>query len=134
MLKIISASYLIALILLSLIPLSGISPPGNSDKIAHFIAYCGLAVFVYFIARSFNMRLYLFLSVIALGILLEGLQIVIPGRSFSYFDILANALGAVFGFGLSLMFLASKETPSFGGCGSPQTTVPVKHSDEAERG
>jgi len=132
MLKIISVFYLIALILLSLIPLSGISPPGNSDKIAHFIAYGGLAVFAYFIARSFNMRLYLFLSVIALGVLLECLQIVVPGRSFSYLDILANALGATFGFGLSRMFLASKETPSFGGCGSPQTTVPVKHSKENE--
>ncbi len=133
MLKLISASYLIALILLSLIPVSGIEAPGNSDKIAHFIAYCGLGIFAYFIARSFNMRFYLFVLVIAIGVLLEGMQLVIPGRSFSYLDILANASGTLFGFGLSWMFKASTETPRFGGCGSPRTTVPVKHREEKER-
>ncbi len=132
MLKIISFIYLIALILSSLVPFSGIDAPGNSDKIAHFIAYCGLAVFAYFVARSFNTRLYLFLSILALGILLEFLQLPIPGRSFSYFDMLANVSGAIFGFGLSWMFRESKETPRYGGCGSPHTTVPVKHTEEKE--
>jgi len=133
MLKIISFIYLIALVLLSLIPLSGIEAPGNSDKIAHFISYGGLAVLAYFIARSFNTRFYLFISVIVLGILLEFLQLVIPGRSFSYLDILANISGTLFGFGLSWMFRASREQPRYGGCGSPHTTVPVKHSEEEGR-
>lgn len=130
MLKIISFIYLIAVILLSLLPLSGIDAPDNSDKIAHFTAYSGLGAFAYFIARSFKTRLFLFVFVIVLGVLLEGLQMAIPGRGFSYFDIVANAAGAIFGFGMSWMFRTSKETPSFGGCGSPQTTVPVKHTEE----
>lgn len=132
MLKIISLIYFLAVVILSLIPLSGIEAPDNSDKIAHFIAYSGLGVFAYFIARSFNTRLYLFVFVIALGVLLETLQLAIPGRGFSYFDLLANTLGTIFGFCLSWMFRASKEIPSFGGCGSPNTTVPIKHAEEKE--
>ena len=130
MLKIISSVYLIALIILSLVPLSSIESPGNTDKIAHFIAYLILSVLVYFISGSLKQKVYLFISVIVIGIVLESIQNLIPGRSFSYFDMLGNVAGAVFGYLLSWMLLASRETPRYGGCGSPQTTVPVKHTDE----
>ena len=130
MLKIISSIYLLALIILSLVPLSGIESPGNSDKIAHFIAYAVLSVMAYFAAGSFKQRAYLLLSLIALGIILEALQLVIPGRNFDYFDMLANIAGAISGFCISWMIRASREQPRYGGCGSPHTTVPVKHVDE----
>ena len=130
MLKIISSIYLVALIIVSLVPLSGVQSPGNTDKIAHFVAYAVLGVLAYFTAGSFRKRVYLFISVIALGIVLESVQYLIPGRSFSYYDMAANMAGAVFGYGISWMFIASRETPRYGGCGSPQTTVPVKHVDE----
>ena len=130
MLKIISSIYLVVLLILSLYPLSGVDSAGHSDKIAHFVAYTILSALAYFLSSSNKNRLYLLGSVILLGILLEALQLLIPGRNFSYLDMAANIGGALFGFGLSMMVLKSREQPRFGGCGSPYTTVPVKHAEE----
>lgn len=129
-LKLLSLIYLLALIVLSMVPLSGVESPGNTDKIAHFIVYAILGAMAYFISGSFKQRIYLFLSIIALGAVLELVQYLIPGRSFSYLDMAANLAGTLFGFGISWMFKLSKQTPSFGGCGSPQTTVPVKNLED----
>lgn len=130
MLKIVSGAYIIVVIVLSLVPVSSTIGAGYSDKIAHFIAYGGMGVLAYFGTDSLRKRSYLFLSIIALGVLMEGLQFYIPGRSASYLDILANAGGALFGFGISLMFTMSMESPRFGGCGSPRTTVVVRHGED----
>ena len=130
MLKIISGAYVVVVIFLSLVPVSSVISAGYSDKIAHFIAYGGMGVLAYFGTDSFKKRIYLFVSIITLGALMECLQYYIPGRSASYFDILANAAGALFGFAISRMFTMSTESPNFGGCGSPRTTVSVKHGEE----
>ena len=132
MLKWISCAYVLIIVLLSLLPISGNDSLGYADKIAHFFIYAVMGVLAYFITGSFKTRVYLFFAIIALGVLLEFLQIVIPERDFSYLDIVANAAGTMFGFGLSWMYCVSRQTPSFGGCGSPQTTVPVKHRKESE--
>ena len=130
MLRIISFIYLLALIIVSLMPFSGTESIGNSDKIAHFIVYALLGILGYHSSKSFKQGIYFFLSIITLGVVLELVQFIIPGREFSYLDIAANTAGAVFGFFVSWMFKTSRETPSFGGCGSPQTTVPVKNVEK----
>lgn len=132
MLKIITSLYIVALIVLSLFPLLGMEAGGNSDKIAHFIAYTVLSVLFYFSSSNSKKRIYLLLFVIAIGVILEALQLLVPGRNFSYYDLLANIAGGFLGFGISWMLLQSTERPSYGGCGSPNTTVTVKQCEETE--
>ncbi len=68
----------------------------NIDKLAHFIVYM---IFAYLFMKMFNEKQYIqklkLLSVLAFVIPIfdELHQIPIPGRSFSYFDILADFLG-----------------------------------------
>lgn len=130
MLRIISFIYLVAIIIVSLIPFTGTESVGHSDKIAHFIVYALLGILGYYISGSFKQRIYFFLSIISLGVVLELVQFLIPTREFSYLDIAANFTGTVFGFLVSWMIRTSRESPNFGGCGSPHTTVPVKHVEK----
>ena len=130
MLKLISAAYVIVVIILSLVPESGAVSSGWADKIAHFTAYGGMGVLAYFLTGSLKKRFYLFIAIIALGVLMEFLQHYIPGRGASYLDIASNIAGALSGFAISHMYTISREPPSFGGCGSPRTTVPIKHEKE----
>lgn len=68
MLRIISFIYLVALIILSLLPFSGTESAGHSDKIAHFIVYALLGILGYYVSRSFKQRIYFFVSIIALAL------------------------------------------------------------------
>ncbi len=72
----------------------------ESDKIAHFIAYLWLAVLP-FMAFSHPAAWRGALLMVPLGIVLEFAQMVVPGRFFSFGDMLANALGIVAGIWLS---------------------------------
>jgi len=72
----------------------------ESDKIAHFIAYLWLAVLP-FIAFSPPAALRRALLMVPLGIVLEFAQTVVPGRFFSFGDMLANFLGVVLGIWIS---------------------------------
>lgn len=68
----------------------------NIDKLAHFIVYM---IFAYLFMKMFEQDQYIqklkLLSILAVIIPIfdELHQIPIPGRSFSYFDILADFLG-----------------------------------------
>lgn len=68
----------------------------NIDKLAHFIVYL---IFAYLFMKMFNEKQYIqklkLLSILAVLVPIfdELHQIPIPGRSFSYFDILADFLG-----------------------------------------
>lgn len=68
----------------------------NIDKLAHFIVYM---IFAYLFMKMFDTKQYIhklkLLSVLAIIIPIfdELHQIPIPGRSFSYYDILADFLG-----------------------------------------
>lgn len=68
----------------------------NIDKLAHFIVYL---IFAFLFMKMFDENQYTqklkILSVLAviIPILDESHQILIPGRSFSYYDILADFLG-----------------------------------------
>ncbi len=75
-----------------------------NDKIGHFIAYSILSLNTYLVF-GFNpiKRGLFFLSVLmGMGIILEILQKLIPGRECSFFDIIANSVGI--GLGIALYF------------------------------
>ncbi|QJT08310.1 VanZ family protein [Oceanidesulfovibrio marinus] len=85
---------------LSLLP--NASPPSSipdSDKIAHFIAYSWLSGLAY-MAWPRNRAWTRAWIALGLGIALEFCQMLVPQRSFSVFDMLANASGVAFGWWL----------------------------------
>lgn len=95
---------------LSLSPSTGVSV-GN-DKVGHFIAYAVLMLnggFIALIARQAPHRLkrklwfYLGFSV-AFGMFMEVGQSYVPGRDTSFYDLLANIFGALFGFLLTNIY------------------------------
>ena len=97
MLKLIFIAYTLLVITLSLIPTAIGGSVMYADKLAHFIAYGGMGFLAYISVGSVNKRVYLFLLVISLGVVLEFFQLYIPGRSASFLDIMANTLGAISG-------------------------------------
>lgn len=73
-----------------------------NDKFLHFIAYFGLGLLG---GTGWPARRSVLLIVMPLfGLALEGVQGgMVPGRSFDWYDGLANALGALAGVGLSVL-------------------------------
>jgi len=94
------AFYIWAVILFTLTSIPKLQTPIddslNIDKLAHFIVYL---IFAFLFMKMFDENQYIqklkILSVLAviIPILDESHQILIPGRSFSYYDILADFLG-----------------------------------------
>ena len=68
----------------------------NIDKLAHFVVYM---IFAYLFMKMFDTKQYiqklklLYILAVIIPIFDELHQIPIPGRSFSYYDILADFLG-----------------------------------------
>jgi len=87
----------------SIIPLIIPGEPSFMDKVKHFFAYLLLSFLIYGATKNFKIAF--FLAVIY-GFLMEALQFTVPFRSFSFWDIAVNLLGA--GFILPLRFLKTK--------------------------
>ena len=68
----------------------------ESDKVAHFLAYLWLGVLPFF-AFSPPAALRRALLMAPLGISLEFAQMMVPGRFFSFGDMLANVAGIALG-------------------------------------
>ncbi|MEX1000328.1 MAG: VanZ family protein [Thermodesulfobacteriota bacterium] len=98
MIQLIFAGYILLVIFLSLIPTAAIGAGMHSDKLAHFLAYGGMGFLAYISVQSRHKKVYLFIFIISLGVVLELFQLYIPGRSASFFDIVANTLGATMGY------------------------------------
>jgi VanZ family protein len=97
--------YFFIIIFLSLLPPSQFPEiplfPG-ADKLIHFLMYTGLGWLVMWAFYKKHLtkttRLLLFFSVPVWGALMELMQLFMhQGRSFSWFDILANLVGAILG-------------------------------------
>jgi hypothetical protein len=106
MLKLIFIAYALLVMTFSLIPTAIGGSVMYSDKLAHFIAYGGMGFLAYISVASVNKRVYLFLLVISLGVVLEFFQLYIPGRSASFVDIMANTLGVIVGYFVGWILLA----------------------------
>ena len=74
----------------------------NADKVYHLLAYGWLAILPIFGYSTKKRAMIASISMIFLGIGLEIGQIYVPGRTFSFLDILANSLGVFIGMGFGL--------------------------------
>lgn len=80
--------------------------PSGSDKLVHFGVYAVMVVSAATFCRRAGPLFVLVLLAIAIGGLIEIAQGLVPHRSLSLGDAVANALGALFGYGVALIALA----------------------------
>jgi len=101
--KILTLVVLVGIAYLSLRP--SIQLVEVNDKVGHFIAYFTL-MFVMGLGFWKKKRelLTAFIMSAIYGVLMEIGQYFVPGRSFSFLDMLANASGALLATGLLLLF------------------------------
>ena len=88
--KILSYIVLIAILIASTIKVSQTNAPEFTDKIVHIIMYFFCTAAFYFI----GIKRYVVFS-IAYGTIIELIQYFLPWRSFSFYDIIANCIGAI---------------------------------------
>jgi uncharacterized membrane protein YccC len=87
-------------IVLSLIPVE-VDFGEDSDKVAHFFAYGSLSLWFGMIFAGRGWQLSIAVAFVALGVALEFLQGLTEYRTFAIADMVANAIGAVLGWGLA---------------------------------
>lgn len=73
------------------------------DKLGHFLGYGTLMFWFGQLYRRFWERLAYGSGFIALGLALEALQGILGYRSYDVFDLLANTLGVLIGWALTLV-------------------------------
>ncbi len=88
---------LVLVLVLSLMPASGLPSTDISDKIEHFLAYFALAAAGAAGFHGHRARIIIIFSLIAFGILMEFGQLFSPGRDPSIGDAIANSLGVLCG-------------------------------------
>jgi VanZ family protein len=101
---------LLAVIVLSLLPQAEVPQLGISDKLEHFAAYAGLALLGGIGFPRGRWQVLLPVLLIALGIALEFLQHLAPGRASEVADALANGLGASAGGALAAIVRSGGRT------------------------
>lgn len=70
----------------------------HGDKLEHFVGYALLAAYAAMLFEAARARRLAYVAVLALGVLVEGLQTLVPWRSGGDpADMLANALGVLIG-------------------------------------
>ena len=87
-----------------LLPL-GVSTPGRTDLVGHFMLFGSLAFGAIGFSRRAGQLAWLALTTVALGTLLECAQNLVPYRSFDPIDALVNGVGAFAGYGAALLVL-----------------------------
>lgn len=81
------------------------APPIRNDKLAHFIAFGGLALLAKMITGSPQELIIWLLGLALAGLLIEVLQeLVVPGRSFCWKDMMANLAGILSSAILCVLF------------------------------
>jgi VanZ family protein len=68
-----------------------------NDKVVHFLGYAMLALIPIALLELLSLGLVLAASMIPMGICLEFLQRLVPGRSFEVGDLIANSTGVILG-------------------------------------
>jgi hypothetical protein len=100
-------SCLAAIIVLSLVP-GGMRPhTGAPGEFEHVMAYMGAGLFIAAHCRSLRPRLVLWAATAALSIVLEFVQIFVPGREPDIFDALASSFGLTLGVVLSGLIITA---------------------------
>lgn len=91
---------------------------GVSDKIKHFGAYFGLAfllTFALYLQKKYksiskHSYIFAFLFVTFYGLFDEIHQIFIPGRSFDWWDLVADSIGSIVGIWIAKIIIGLNET------------------------
>ncbi|TNE73608.1 MAG: hypothetical protein EP333_06495 [Bacteroidetes bacterium] len=88
---------LVSIVYLSLSPKPAVT--ASNDKLGHFIAY---SVLTFLMLRSFILQgvtrlIAIVVSCVLFGTAMEIGQLYVPGRSYSMYDMIANATGALMG-------------------------------------
>ena len=91
------SSYAVLVGFLSLSPIVP-SMPNDSDKLAHWFAYCGFAVLAIIVVRNKSQHILCCLMIILYGWLLEIAQGFSLYRSMSVLDFIANCFGVIVGY------------------------------------
>ena len=89
----------ISIVLISILSIQEIEVESSidlSDKFIHFSCFLYLSI-ISWLSRIIYKELWLYVIVLAYGILIEIVQIYIPYRSFEFLDIFADFLGIVAG-------------------------------------
>jgi len=86
-----------AVTLCSLLPASVVPRPPGGGTLEHLSAYLALALIPAVAMRRLYSVFVAVISVACLGVLLEILQIAIPGRAFEWADIVMNTVGVTAG-------------------------------------
>jgi VanZ family protein len=96
-----------ATLVLGVVPLPAIDAPvAHFDKIEHAVGYALLAASAACLFRPGRPLFGVLLALVALGIVIELLQALLPWRSAELMDALANAVGVAIGGALALTPLA----------------------------
>ena len=88
----------ISLILITTLATSEISIESNysiEDKLLHFLCFAYLTV-IFKLAQFIDQDFWLYVIVLAYGILIEIVQMYLPYRSFEFLDIFADFMGILF--------------------------------------
>ena len=87
---------LVSISILSIQEIEVQSSVNFSDKLLHFFCFLYLTA-ISWMSRIIDKELWLYVIVLAYGILIEIVQIYIPYRSFEFLDIFADFLGVLAG-------------------------------------
>ena len=91
-LRTVLAFYVVIIVVLSLVPHG--PELGTGDKWAHFASYMLMAIIGMLLTSSLRSAVIMFLLIAAVGAALEGLQGIIPTRTPSGWDLVADLAGA----------------------------------------
>lgn len=100
-------------------PVLTVETISQGDKIAHFSAYSTLTVLFFLANNKVVHRNLFFVFALMLGVLIEYVQMHLPGRVMSGADVVANISGCLFGafigvkYASQIKLLASKIFPYF---------------------
>ena len=93
---------LLVVIALSVIPQGAIPDTGISDKLGHIAAYAALALAGGIAFRRARPLFMMATGLLFLGIGLELVQALLPGRFASSYDLLANVIGIALGSAMAI--------------------------------
>lgn len=111
-LVVVYVGFIVALSLLPPQDLPQVPMFSGEDKVIHFIMYFGFSVLFCWTLKvelNYSKLFYVILVTVGWGILMEYMQLDMHmGRSFSWYDELANSIGVV--FGILIYILTSRKT------------------------
>jgi VanZ family protein len=106
---IVLAVYLVGMLVFAILPHVGESLPKGSDKVFHFSEFAVLTVLLLVTASFYGLKKeksYVLIPLIAIvvAVLSELVQIPLPSRTFSWFDMLADFIGITVGMVCTWIF------------------------------